>query len=106
MGLATEMGTDAEGLGGVGRGRWAGWSGGSSINPLNVDVRRRRTGRGHYGISYSVKLNRELERRGARIPWNSARSFPPVDTDFRFRREPLLARVPRPRAALLSLSLV
>lgn len=31
-----------------------------------------RTGRRHYGISYSVKLNRgKLERRGARIPWNS-----------------------------------
>jgi len=41
---------------------WAEWEGKGSINPLNVDVRRRGTGRGHYGISYSVKLNRENSR--------------------------------------------
>lgn len=81
-----------------------GAAGGSWINPLNVDISRPGNGEGWEegdtgGISYSVKLNRELERRGARIPWNSARSFPSSIPTF-----VSLARVPRPRAALLFLS--
>lgn len=72
---------------------------GYSINPLNVDVCHRRM-EGEREILYSVKLNRELERRGARIPWNSARFISPFNTDVRFRRELLLARVPHPQASV------
>lgn len=95
------MGTDAGGKGGKGRGRdGAGWGGVGSINPLNVDVRRRGTGRGHRGISYSAKFNREnRETRSA----NSV-EFRAIISPF--DANPSHARVPRPRAASLSLSLI
>lgn len=86
----------------MGRGRWTRWN---SINPLNVDVYRRGTRR-HYEILYSVKLNRELGETRSTNSVEFRAIISPFDTDVRFRRESLHARVPCPRAASLSLSLV